>query len=805
MKSHAYSLIKFLIGWPLSAAALFFIIKLVLPHSSTIASQLAHINLFLLFWGMVSFCIFYFLRSIVWHLIIKGFGYNLSLRESAHMWSISEMKRYLPGNIWSFVGRTVLFIEKGVKKKDLAAAFFLEIEFFIMAGLLVAPIGLPYVFHGFNLTQPLLVMPITIVLLLFLFHRKLTQYLPKKISSFINFALPHQSATHISLLVGLNVLSLLFFGLGYYFTIGSYITLDPHLLVLLIGFFVLSLIGGYLSLLTPAGFGVREGIIVWGLIKITTTAAAAFASLFSRFILIFSELIFIGLCVLWYQSKKVQKIEPFVARFLYEIILSLLVIVYAIYFTIMSFLRYDNFFTGRFDLGNMAQTVWNTMHGRIFVFTDPNGVDAVSRLAFHADFILVLFAPFYALWSNPKILLLIQTVIVGAGAFFVYFIAKDILKNKNLSLLFAFLYLFNPSLERANLYDFHAVTLATTFLLGVYYFYRKKRYVWLLVFAILASLCKEQIWLITGLFGIFLFIAQKKRVLGTGIFLFSLGMFYYLIWKLIPQTHGSEHFALSYYSDFGDGPSKIIKTIILSPNKILALVLQPDRIDYLKQIFSPLGYLSLLAPVWLLFAIPDLLINILSNNAQLHQIYYQYTSTITPFLFIAVIHAVALIKRLLPKVWHVSFSHRQLPDINVLLILFFLAVSLNAAYLYGPLPGAKDANLDMITKPVADRTFIENYISHIPKRYSVAASNNIGSHLSQRQRIYVLPLGIDKADIIVYLVNGIQSAQTRADEKHFLAIMQNDSAYYQTVQRDGFYVFAKYESPLPPVRKERKL
>ena len=85
----------------------------------------------------------------------------------------------------------------------------------------------------------------------------------------------------------------------------------------------------------------------------------------------------------------------FIKKHRYAITLVVFITLYVAYFTTASFLRYDNFFTGRFDLGNMDQTVWNTIHGRIFQLTDPNGTTNISRLAFHADFILVLIAPLY--------------------------------------------------------------------------------------------------------------------------------------------------------------------------------------------------------------------------------------------------------------------------------------------------------------------------------------------------------------------------------------------------------------------------
>lgn len=455
-----------------------------------------------------------------------------------------------------------------------------------------------------------------------------------------------------------------------------------------------------------------------------------------------------------------------------EAILFILFLVYCLYFTITSFLRLDNFHAGRLDLGNMVQTVWNTMQGRIFLFTNPDGTNTLSRLAFHADFLLVFLSPLYAIWPHPKMLLLIQTFVVGSGAFFVYVIGKSIIKNKNIALTFALTYLLNPAIQRTNLYDFHAVTLATTFLLGTYYFYIKKNYKYFALFALLSALCKEQIWLIIALFGILLFIQQKKRLLGATVSLGSIGIFYFLIWYAIPQALGSQHFALAYYSDFGDSPSKVILTVLLSPQKILNIIFQPNRINYLIQLFSPHGYLSLLSPAFLLFAIPDLLINLLSSKQLFRELYYQYTATISPFIFIAAIQSVVLIKKKVPSI----------P--STLFIFYLLITSLFTAYLYGPLPGSIKQDVEMFTTPIKNQAFIRKYLSSIPEKYSVAATNNVGSHLSQREKIYILPLGIDTADMVIFLRIG-------GKEKGLIQKLKNNPNYELTIEKGEFVVFKK--------------
>jgi uncharacterized membrane protein/alpha-beta hydrolase superfamily lysophospholipase len=484
----------------------------------------------------------------------------------------------------------------------------------------------------------------------------------------------------------------------------------------------------------------------------------------------------------------------FLKQHKYEIALAVLILIYIAYFCTASLLRYSNFYTGRFDLGNMDQAVWNTIHGRIFQVTDPNGTATISRLAFHADFILILISPLYLIWSNPQMLLILQTVVLALGAVFVYLISNHLLRNKNLALTFAAIYLLNPSLQFSNLYDFHAIVLGTTLLLGTFYFYLRKKYLFFLIFAILAGLTKEEIWAIVSIFGLAIITRtvfenklrlnfSRKQLLeiifGSVIFLSAAITCYLLIWFFIPHVKGGEHFALAYYSDFGDTASNISRNILFSPIKTLSIMLQPQKLQYLLQLLLPFGLTSLLAPFYLIFAVPDLAINLLSSNAQLHEIYYQYTAALTPFLTISSIYAIFYITKRFPK-------------INTrLIILYLLIAGLLATFLYGPLPGSKHQNIDMFTKPLANRQIIDNFLANIPARYSIAATNNLGSHLSRRRNIYTIPIGIDKADVILFLLNDKFAQPSLASQIKMANQLKTSKDYLEVYRHGDFVVFEK--------------
>lgn len=800
--------LKLILGWPLSLAALFFIFQRIISKTDNLSLDFKQINLQLLIYGTICFLIYFFLRSYLWQKILKFKGYRLFFKESAYLWAASELKRFVPGNIWAFLGRTILFSEKGIPKRTIASAMLIEIEFFIFGTFIVSLLAISFI--TYNLLPSFypismiiyFIFFITIVgVVLFIFNYSIiTKYFNRRPFNLLMHVLPVFSPQTNMQLLSISLIYSFFFGLGNYLVISSFVYLTPVDIYTFIGLFTFSLLVGFLSIVTPMGLGVREGIITAGLAKFIPLGLAGLASIFTRLVLIFAELIFIVSCYLWRttKDKTILKLEELIKKYRYETILLFLIAVYIIYFTNLSFLRFDNFYTGRFDLGNMDQTVWNTMRGKIFQFTDPDGTEIISRLAAHADFILILITPFYFIWANPKMLLLIQSFILGLGALFIFLIAKEILKNKKVALLFAFLYLLNPSVEHANLYDFHGVTLATTFLLGTYYFLKKEKYFLFSLFAILSAICKEQIWVVISFFGLYIFIVNfkknaAKKIFGMVVFITSLLIFYFLISYAIPTARGSQHFALSYYSDFGNSPNQVIKNLVTSPHKIFNLILQPDRLSYLFQLFFPLGFLSFFSPLLLIFILPDLTINLLSNNSQLRQIFFQYNAVITPFIFISAIYGLKILQKWFPKI-----------DLKIYLI-FITFTTLCSAYFFGPLVGMRSPNLDMVIKPQPYKETISGFISRIPENFSIAATNNLGSHLSHRQKIFTIPIGIDKADIILFLLNDPFAQPSLPKQKEMVENLKRDKNYIQVFKQSDFIVFEKrnlYLKPQPKIAQE---
>src|SRR5437879_6642631 len=117
---------------------------------------------------------------------------------------------------------------------------------------------------------------------------------------------------------------------------------------------------------------------------------------------------------------------------------------------------------------------------------------------------------FYLIWPDPRMLHIIQTLVVASGAFPAFWLARLRLRNELAAAGIALLYLLYPAQQQATVYDFHAVTFTAALLLFTLYFMYTRRTIWLFVFAILAMACKEEMPVVVALFGLWSIVFQRR-------------------------------------------------------------------------------------------------------------------------------------------------------------------------------------------------------------------------------------------------------------------------------------------------------
>src|SRR3989442_15124124 len=100
-------------------------------------------------------------------------------------------------------------------------------------------------------------------------------------------------------------------------------------------------------------------------------------------------------------------------------LLILFMVAYALVMSQQAILRYETFKAGAFDLGNMDQVLWNTIHGRFFQFTnqaiDWYGPPKPPGIHFEPIILPVFFL--FGFPCDPTFFLVFQKVAFGLGFF----------------------------------------------------------------------------------------------------------------------------------------------------------------------------------------------------------------------------------------------------------------------------------------------------------------------------------------------------------------------------------------------------
>ncbi len=510
----------------------------------------------------------------------------------------------------------------------------------------------------------------------------------------------------------------------------------------------------------------------------------------------------------------------------YLLVLLFFMAAYVWYFSSFTILRYKTLYASYFDLGIMHQTVFNTYKAistgdlsRFLELTNPLNSEQIKRMAIHNDPLLALFAPFYFIFSGPETLLVLQSIILSLGAIAVFKISQEVFKaNKYrdlISLIFASGYLLYYPLQLANIFEFHAVTFATSGLLFMFYFWLVKKYWWSFIFFILCLLSKEQVALTTMMFGIYSIIfchceqfktAKQSHFSIKGllrrftprndtdwyyslaIILISIFWFAVSVFYIIPLFRGGDHFATERYSELGDSPIKIILNLVLNPLTLAKYIFRKESWDYFVNLLGPVGFLSVLSPLQFLISLPELAINLLSQNGRMRYMIYHYTAVLTPFVFISAIYGA---NKLINFKYQISNfkTTDQKSKITILLLLF---VTVYYAYFKGPLPFAKTKNIHpykYVAKEVTDVALWGRILKD--ENLKISSVGQLSPFFTSRRYFYTFSDRYKLADYVIIRLNEIYQYPEKDELIPVYEDLIEDPNFRLIYQKTNFEVYKK--------------
>ncbi|HET9324919.1 MAG TPA: DUF2079 domain-containing protein [Gaiellaceae bacterium] len=448
--------------------------------------------------------------------------------------------------------------------------------------------------------------------------------------------------------------------------------------------------------------------------------------------------------------------------------------VFAAGFSALAVLRQRAFETGRFDLGNMTQAVWSTAHGRPLDVTELSG-DQISRLGAHVDPILVLFAPLWWLWPSPSMLLAVQAAVIALGALPVFWLGRKHLDSAWAGTFCALAYLVYPAVQWLALDEFHPVALACPLLLFAFWYLDEERLAAFGVFAVLASLTKEEIPLVVGAMGIWYALEKGHRAAGIVIALVGATAAAVSLGVVMPHfREGAPSPFSGRYEAVGGSPGGLVRTVFTDPLAVVEAATGHRDLVYLLELGLPLAGLFLLAPLAALPAVPELAANLLSSVSTQTSIRFHYTAPITPFLFAAAILGAA------------SFYRRREGAV------ILLAASLAGALLVGPL---RAGELAPARRSQHDRA-AERALALVPPAAATSSTNLLGAHLSERRRVYSFPVVRDAQWVLVDLKHPsyLDRSSTPSTAAVPLARLLASGSWRKVFDEDGVIVLERTSS-----------
>jgi uncharacterized membrane protein len=439
-------------------------------------------------------------------------------------------------------------------------------------------------------------------------------------------------------------------------------------------------------------------------------------------------------------------------------VVLVLAAVYAALFSWLCVEKYRYYLYNDFDLAIFAHALDGVLHGSLF-----ESIRGMNWLGDHSSLILFPLAPLYAPFRDARMLLVLQSVALAAGAWPVYRLARNELEREWAAVCCAALYLMYPALQYSNLFEFHPETLATPALLFALQFMRAGRVVPGLIAAGVALLTREDAALVTLMTSAYALLLRRPggRRAALGLAAMAVGSLVatYGVLRPLFNAGGAQYGWL--YVDWGRTPAEVVAHLLRDPGgAFMALFTSPEsafettvKQQYYLHMLFPLAFLPLLSPVTLLLSAPIVLGHFLTWRYQQHSIVYHYTALVTPFTVCAAVVGLRNLsnwfalpdRRGAPKAGAAKAPATERKPALAIACGVALACAVTGQALFGPFsPGGPWRRLSPPEplRPGGEARALQPYrdqlLADSPRAGGVLASFEFLSHLTRLRDVYSL-------------------------------------------------------------------
>jgi uncharacterized membrane protein len=395
--------------------------------------------------------------------------------------------------------------------------------------------------------------------------------------------------------------------------------------------------------------------------------------------------------------------------------------------------------THGFDLGIFDQAIWHYSRLEAPASTIR---EVPNLLGDHFSPILILLAPLYWIWADPRMLIAAQGVLVAASIVPVFLFARDRIGRPAATLL-AVAYALFWGISAGVAYDFHEVAFAPLLIALLVLFADRERWLEFWVSFGLLLAVKEDMALFAVFIGLYLLLRSQPRRAAIAI---GVAVAWYEIATqvLMPHFAGGLGFQYWSYTQIGSGPVDALVNSIRYPGLVPHFLIdQPDKVRTTLYLLVPFLFLVLYSPL-LVLAVPLIAERMLSTNSQFWGTRFHYSLAIAPVLAMGATDGLRNVLR--------SLRYESVGPVVAVLAAGAMVVGNYLLWERFPLSGERHASFFSPNGGQVTKRF-DRALAKVPPQASVMAQEIFIPRLSRRSHVYEIRPETPITDYIVFDVS----------------------------------------------------
>jgi len=213
--------------------------------------------------------------AFAWKNLLRHFGISVNSHWAIRVFGVSQLAKYVPGNIFHFVGRQALGLEAGLPAWPLAKSAFWEIGVLAITGSMFIILILPYFHQGLPVVFAVVFFATTVLTAAYISNAWISRWIAQALCW--------------------DVIFLASAGLVFLFVLTLLLPAEPiagPAIILVCGAYVVAWLTGLITPGAPAGVGIREVVLFALLHSIVNETALLTAIVFGRMVTVVGDVLF---------------------------------------------------------------------------------------------------------------------------------------------------------------------------------------------------------------------------------------------------------------------------------------------------------------------------------------------------------------------------------------------------------------------------------------------------------------------------------------------------------------------------------